>query len=88
MFRIWGRTFKDNHLINDYVAVIDMEDTRTHKVFKGLEEICHEFNIMQPIWLDKNVREFKLFSHTRFNKDNFTEENDFDYLELRILEED
>ena len=88
MFRIWGRTFKDNRLIRDHVAELPGEDTRTHKVFKGLEEICHEFNIMQPIWLDKNVREFKLFSQTRFNEDNFTEETGFDYLELRILEED
>lgn len=88
MFRIWGKIFKDNHMLNDTVVKNDSDDTRTHKVFNALDEICNTFNLSRPIWLDKNVNEFKRFSHTRFYQDNFIETIEFDYLEIRIIEED
>ena len=41
MFRIWGRTFKNNKMIKNTTVEIDNpEMTRTHKVFKALEDIC------------------------------------------------
>ena len=40
MFRLWGKIWKDNRLLRDTVVEDDREDTRTHKIFKGLEEIC------------------------------------------------
>jgi len=88
MFSLWGKTFHNNRLVKDYVANINDDDTRTHKVFKALAEICQEFNIEQPMWLEKNIREFQKFSHVRFSQDNFIEEINFDYLEIRILEDD
>ena len=45
-------------------------------------------NLSIPIWLDLNIRDFKKFSRTRFTGDSFMEEVDFDYLEIRIIEED
>lgn len=86
--RIWAKIFKENRMIKDFVYINNDEDTRTHKVFTGLEEACHEFDLQNPIWLDVNVRDFKKFSRTRFSKDSFIEEVDFDYLEFQILEED
>ena len=63
-------------------------DTRTHKIFGALDKACHMFDLSVPIWLDKNVSEFQRRGKTRFGKDNFIEEIDFDYLEMQILEED
>ena len=60
MFRIWGKIFKDNHLVRD---------------------------LQQPIWLDKNINEFKRVDKTRFEQDNFIEQIDFDYLEIEVIEE-
>ena len=87
MFRMWGKLFLDNHMTADYVAEDDSDDTRTHKVFRALEEICGVFDLMQPIWLDKNIKEFQRLSKTRFHKDSFVEMIPFDYLEIQIIEE-
>ena len=63
-------------------------DTRTHKIFRALDEVCCQFDLGKPIWLDKNIRDFKRNSKTRFSQDNFIETIDFDYLEIQIIEED
>lgn len=86
--RIWAKLFKDNHLIKDYVFTDHSDDTRTHKVFRGLDEACHEFDLENPIWLDSNIREFKKSSKTRFRRESFIEAVEFDFLEFQILEED
>ena len=59
MFRVWGKIFKDNRLIRDITVSDDTEDTRTHKVFHALDEICHDFDLSRPIWLDSNIQEFR-----------------------------
>ncbi len=88
MFRLWARTFKDNHMLKDIVICDDSNDTRTHKIFNALDKICLDFDLGRPIWLDKTVSEFKIHSKARFNQDNFIESIDFDFLEIRIIEED
>ena len=88
MFRLWGKIWKDNHLLRDTTYCDDRDDTRTHKIFKGLEEICQEFDLSVPIWLDTNITEFKRISKTRFTKDSFIESIEFDYLEIHVIEED
>ena len=87
MFRLWGKVWKDNHLIKDTVSVIDNDDTRTHKIFQGLEEICYTLDLEKPIWLDSNVTEFQRHDRTRFHQDNFIEQLDFDFLEIQVIEE-
>ena len=87
MFRIWIREIKDNHLVKDVTIEDGSEDTRTHKVFRCLEKGCSELDIMQPIWLDSNIRDFKRYARTRFTADSFMEEIDFDYLDFRVIEE-
>ena len=81
MFRMWGKLWKDNHLLRDTVAA------RTAMVFQALDEICREFDLGQPIWLDSNIKDFKLHDKTRFTRDSFIEEIDFDYLEIHVIEE-
>lgn len=88
MFRLWAKEFKDNHMLKDTVICNDSDDTRTHKVFNAIDEICYQFNLGKPIWLDANVRDFQRHDKTRFTQDNFIEGIDFDYLEIHIIEED
>lgn len=79
---------QDNHLLKDYTFVDESEDTRTHKIFRGLEQACLQFDLGKPIWLDATVAEFKRHARARFTKDCFVEEIDFDFLEIHVIEED
>lgn len=88
MFRLWARTFKDNRMLHDTCIKDDSADTRTHKIFHALDEVCRQFDLGRPIWLDKNISDFKRNSKTRFTQDNFIENIDFDYLEFQVIEED
>ncbi len=89
MFRVWGRTFKSNKMLQSTTIELDIPDeTRTHKVFMALEQICEEFDLSNPIWLDSNINEFKCIARTRFYADSFVESIDFDYLDFYVIEED
>ena len=88
MFRLWGKMWKHNRLLKDTVIADDSEDTRTHKIFRALEEICYQFDLENPIWLDSNITDFKRHARTRFSRDSFIEQIDFDYLEIQVIEED
>ena len=88
MFRLWARTFKNTHMLQDACIEDPSADTRTHKVFHALEKVCLEFDLGTPIWLDKTAADFKRHAKTRFYQDNFMETIDFDYLEIQIIEED
>jgi len=72
MFRLWGKEFKDNRMLKD---------------FHALDEICYEFDLSKPLWLDSTINEFKRHSRARFYQDSFIDEIDFDYLEIQIIEE-
>ena len=87
MFRLWAKIFKENRMVKDTVIRDDTNDTRTHKVFRALDEICYEFDLGKPIWLDANIRSFQCHDKTRFSQDNFVEAIDFDYLEIHVIEE-
>ena len=88
MFRIWGKLYKNNRLIQDITVCNDTEDTRTHKVFDALDEICRAVDLSKPIWLDANNREIKRHARTCFRQDSFVDEVDFDYLDFHVIEED
>lgn len=88
MFRLWAKIFENNRMLRDTVICDDTDDTRTHKVFHAIEEVCYQFDLGKPIWLDATVADFKRHSKTRFTSDNFIEMIDFDYLEIQVIEED
>lgn len=85
--RIWFKLMKDNHLLRDYMYEDASNDTRTHKIFRGIDEVCQVFDLGKPIWLDATINEFKRHARARFTKDSFIEEIDFDYLEIHVIEE-
>lgn len=87
MFRLWAKTFKDNHMLRDTTICDDSNDTRTHKIFNALDKVCYEFDLSKPIWLDNTITDFQTHSKTRFYQDNFVDSIDFDYLEIQVIEE-
>lgn len=88
MFRMWGKIKKDTRIVRDTVICIsDYSLSRTAMVFKALDEICYEFDLEKPIWLDSNIHDFQVHDRTRFNQDNFIEHLDFDFLEIQIIED-
>ena len=88
MFRLWAKEIKENHLIRDTVIEDGGNDSRTHKIFHAVDDVCREFDLEHPIWLDSCTREFKMHSKTRFHQDSYIEEIPFDYLEIQVIEED
>ena len=89
MFRIWGKIWKDNHFLQD-ITICDAatDKNRTRKVFDAIEEMCYTFDLSKPIWLESNIQDFQRRDKTRFTKDSFIDEINFDYLEIQMLEED
>lgn len=89
MFRLWGKTFKNNHLLRDItIENDDVTINRTRKIYDAIDSICYEFDLSKPIWLDSNIEDFKRHDKTRFSQDNFIDSIDFDYLEIHVIEED
>lgn len=89
MFRMWGKLMKSNRLLKDTVISIeDAELNRTRKVYKALEDICYEFDLPKPLWLEANKHEFISHDKTRFYHDSFIEDINFDFLEIQVIEED
>ena len=72
--RIWGKIIKDNRMLVDTVVEDNTIDTRTHKIFRALDEICYVFDLGKPIWLDSTVAEFKRHDKASFYLDNFIEQ--------------
>lgn len=86
--RIWFKLIKENRLLRDTTMTDVSGDTRTHKIFRALDDVCYEFDLGKPVWLDANVEEFKRHAKTRFTQDSFMEEIAFDFLEMQVIEED
>ena len=68
MFRMWAKIIKSNHILKDICLEDGSADTRTHKVFHTLNEVCHKFDLATPIWLDINISDFKRYNKTVSSK--------------------
>jgi hypothetical protein len=87
--KICAMEWKDHHIIREHTVEDLSEDTRTHKIFRALDEICVVFDLPHPQWLDAAIRDFQKHARCRFTQDAFVGEDiSFDYLELMVLEED
>ena len=88
MFRLWGKIIKDNRMLRD--TVIENGNyamSRTAMVLDAVDQMCYEFDLGHPVWLDKTVEEFKRHDKARFTQDNFIEGIEFDYLEIQVIED-
>lgn len=89
MFRLWAKIFKDNRMLRDTVICNDRTDiNRTRKIFSAIEDICYQFDLSKPIWLDSTIADFKKHDKTRFTQDNFIDMINFDFLEIQVIEEE
>ena len=89
MFRLWVKIIDAGKIVkNMTIENSDSSLNRTKKIFHAIDEACYAYDLSKPLWLDKNISEFKKSSKTRFTKDNFVDEIDFDYLEIEVIEED
>lgn len=86
--RIWFKMMSDARLVKTETVEDCSGETRTHKIFHALDTICRAWDLGKPIWLDSNISEFKRRARTRFSRDNFVEEIEFDYMEIHVIEED
>ena len=88
MFRLWGKIIKDNRMLRD--TVIESGNyamSRTAMVLDAVDQMCYEFDLGHPVWLDKTIEEFKRHDKARFTQDNFIEGIEFDYLEIQVIGE-
>ena len=89
MFRLWAKIITSGKIVkNMTIENSDSSLNRTKKIFHAIDEACYAYDLSKPLWLDKNISEFKKSSKTRFTKDNFVDEIDFDFLEIEVIEED
>ena len=89
MFRLWVKIIDSGKIVkNMTIENSDSSLNRTKKIFHAIDEACYAYDLSKPLWLDKNISEFKKNSKTRFTKDNFVDEIDFDFLEIEVIEED
>lgn len=86
--KIWFKICKENKLKKDTIIEDFSDETRTHKIIRALDDVCVQFDLSRPIWLDKTIADFKKNADCRFYAENFIDEIDFDYLEMQVIEED
>ncbi len=83
MSRLWARIVRNQRIERQATANCAVEEVR-----EALTELCREFDIPRPLWLDKHEREFGEFRRTRFLPEHFIEEVPFQRLEIEFLEDD
>lgn len=83
MARLWARIIVKHRIERQSTAPCAPDD-----VGEVLTEICREFDIPNPLWLDKHVREFDAFRHTAFLPEHFMEDVPFQRLEIEYLDDE
>lgn len=87
MIRLWGKIITNNHIVKSSTVLCDEAIDYQKQLTKCLIELCYDFDIEKPYWLPKNLKEYNSRKKTSFNKDNFTEQIDFDKFEIEVVEE-
>lgn len=87
MFRMWLKLVKGGKIVSEMTYEHAEETNRTAKIFAGIEAACGKWNLAQPIWYDANIKEFKKRAGCRFLQENFVENVDFDFMEIKVIEE-
>lgn len=83
MSRLWARIIKKQRIERQATADCAMDAAED-----ALTELCREFDVPRPLWLDKHQREFTEFRRTQFLPEHFMEDVPFQRLEIEFLEDD
>lgn len=88
MLRLWGKIVKNNQLILSSESSYEFNDLEYQQQLKYcIQNLCAEFDIQKPYWLNTNLKEYNKYKKTSFTQDNFIEEIDFDKFEIEVLDE-
>ena len=82
MSRLWARIIRHHRIIRQ--TTIDCAWSNEEC---SLVEICRDFDIPCPMWLEKHRREYADFRRTAFLPEHFIEEVPFDKLEIEFLDD-
>ncbi len=83
MPRLWAKIIKKHRIEKQATVPCAFEG-----VEDALTELCHEFDIPRPLWLNKHYREFEEFRRTQFLPEHFMEDVPFQRLDIEFLEDD
>ena len=83
MPRLWAKIIKKHRIEKQATVPCAFEG-----VEDALTELCHEFDIPRPLWLNKHYREFEGFRRTQFLPEHFMEAVPFQRLDIEFLEDD
>lgn len=78
---LWVKTIR--HHRTDRQITIPCTRSDPHD---ALYEACHQLDLPQPLWLDKNQREWDEFAQTRFLPDAFFESVEFERMEIEYID--
>ena len=80
---LWVKTIRKHHIDLQTTVPCGRDDPR-----EALREACHELDLPEPLWLDKNGREWETFGMTRFLQDAFFETVPFERVEIEYIDPD
>ncbi len=80
---LWVRIIRHHRTERQTTVPCDRSDPRA-----ALLDACHELDLPEPIWLDKNGREWEEFGMTRFLPDAFFEQVPFERMEIEYIDPD
>lgn len=68
MFRVWGKIFKDNHMLRDTVVCDDSVIPELIRLCWALKRCVITFDPWQPIWLDPTSGIFNIMPRPGFTR--------------------
>ena len=83
MARLWARIIVKHRIAQQATAPCTFDD-----VEEVLTQLCRDFDIPCPMWLNKHENEFSSFRHTAFLPEHFVEEVPFQKLEIEYLDDE
>lgn len=80
---LWVKIIGNHRILRQATVACSREDPR-----EALLEACRELDLSEPVWLEKNQREWESFGMTRFLPDAFFEQVPFQRLEIEYIDPD
>lgn len=80
---LWVKTIVNHRIERQATVPCGRENPR-----EALLTACHELDLPEPVWLDKNEREWEKFGMTRFLPDAFFERVPFQRMEIEYIDPD
>ena len=80
---LWVKTIEHHRIHRQTTVPCGRDNPR-----EALLEACHQLDLPEPVWLDKNEREWTEFGMTRFLPDAFFESVPFQRLEIEYIDPD